>query len=74
MEKNKALKIFKLELDPNRIFGLDILRAFAILVVVLGHSSIYLPKTLRSYNAYLEFPGVAIFFVLSGYLISKNFN
>lgn len=53
----------------NRIFGLDLLRALAILSVVIGHG---LP-ILGAANT--EFPwiptgdGVDMFFVLSGYLI-----
>ena len=52
----------------NRIFGLDLLRSIAILIVVIEHSSFLI-------NNYTEFPfiplpdGVNLFFVLSGYLI-----
>jgi peptidoglycan/LPS O-acetylase OafA/YrhL len=66
---NKIYEIFKLEIDPNRIFGLDILRALAIMFVVIEHGSFSLPATLRSFNRYLYFDGVSIFFVLSGFLI-----
>lgn len=60
---------FKIELDPNRIFGLDILRAFAILFVVIGHGKHLLPSKFVKYNQWFVFDGVSIFFVLSGFLI-----
>jgi len=64
------LKYFKLSIDDNRIFGLDILRAIAILCVVLGHSLSFVPAGIFSKIAgYAVFDGVSIFFVLSGFLI-----
>ena len=64
------LKYFKLSIDDNRIFGLDILRAIAILCVVLGHSLSFVPAGIFSTIAgYAVFDGVSIFFVLSGFLI-----
>lgn len=66
----KILDIFRLKPSyENRIFGLDIMRALAIIFVVMGHGS----SLLR--NANTEFPwiklldGVEMFFVLSGFLI-----
>jgi peptidoglycan/LPS O-acetylase OafA/YrhL len=53
----------------SRIFGLDLLRALAILFVVLGHSSILVPSYLKLPIQHIVFDGVAIFFVLSGFLI-----
>lgn len=61
--------LFKLNLHPNRIYGLDILRALAIFFVVLGHSAILLPSDKRAYIHLLVFDGVSMFFVLSGFLI-----
>jgi peptidoglycan/LPS O-acetylase OafA/YrhL len=61
--------IFKLEIDPNRIFGLDILRALAILFVVIGHSTYLLPQKWSKVIEFFVFDGVQIFFVLSGFLI-----
>jgi len=61
--------ILKLEIDTNRTFGLDILRASAILFVIISHGQVFLPKTGRKISELLAFDGVSIFFVLSGYLI-----
>lgn len=61
--------IFTLNFDDKRIFGLDILRAYAILGVLWSHSAQFIPER-YSYvyrNVFLE--GVDIFFVLSGFLI-----
>lgn len=66
---NLFKNVFKLELDPNRIFGLDILRAFAILFVVIGHGKHLLPGKYAKFNDLFVFDGVSIFFVLSGFLI-----
>jgi peptidoglycan/LPS O-acetylase OafA/YrhL len=63
------IKLFKLDIDRNRIFGLDILRALAILFVVTGHGSSLLPDNLNAISDYFVFDGVSIFFVLSGFLI-----
>ena len=59
----------KLDLNPKRIYGLDILRALAILFVVIGHGKYLLPQELKSYSKILALDGVSIFFVLSGFLI-----
>ncbi|ARV10634.1 hypothetical protein BTO05_13685 [Winogradskyella sp. PC-19] len=57
---------------PNRIFGLDVIRATAILLVLLSHCTYILPefnKSLTDGIRLLGATGVDIFFVLSGYLI-----
>ena len=61
--------ILKLELNPNRVYGLDILRALAIFFVVLAHGDKLMPPERYKYFHYIVFDGVAIFFVLSGFLI-----
>lgn len=61
--------LLHLDFNPERIFGLDILRALAILFVVGRHSSYLLPKRLYNFVNYFIFDGVSIFFVLSGFLI-----
>lgn len=53
----------------NRVYGLDILRAFAILFVVLVHGKSYLPQEVQALHKYVQMDGVSIFFVLSGFLI-----
>lgn len=54
----------------ERNIGLDILRAWAIILVVLGHGNHLFPKEIRSYTALPHYiDGVSIFFVLSGFLI-----
>ncbi|QEC69090.1 acyltransferase [Panacibacter ginsenosidivorans] len=49
--------------QESRIYGLDILRAIAILLVIYGHSFQFLGNLIPHCD------GVEIFFVLSGYLI-----
>ncbi|HET6767726.1 MAG TPA: acyltransferase [Chitinophagaceae bacterium] len=60
--------------DKERVFGLDIMRAMAILFVLFGHTVFLLPFS--DSNRFLIFQffgffGVEIFFVLSGYLVGK---
>lgn len=80
---NEAIIIENENKNTERVFGLDLLRAFAILTVVYGHGGALLEKyiDLSIYNRFI-FDGVTIFFVLSGFLIggillktldSKNF-
>jgi len=62
-------RLFNMEIAENRVFGLDILRFLAIFMVLLGHSLILTPPAVKKIvNPYL-YDGVAIFFVLSGFLI-----
>ncbi|WP_052201083.1 acyltransferase [Terriglobus sp. TAA 43] len=57
----------------SRLHGLDTLRAFAVLVVVLYHLTIFgeLPQALLPVT-YYGFMGVDLFFVLSGFLIGRQ--
>lgn len=60
----------KFETDEKRIFGLDLLRAAAIILVVLEHGRFILDKTrLEDFPFFKFISGVDIFFVLSGFLI-----
>jgi peptidoglycan/LPS O-acetylase OafA/YrhL len=54
----------------KRIYGLDILRAFAIVTVVYNHGWVY-SQTFAARHTYdfFHFDGVTLFFVLSGFLI-----
>ena len=55
----------------SRYFGLDALRAAAILLVMLFHASSFVPEALEPVAAY-GWMGVDLFFVLSGYLIASQ--
>ena len=63
------MRFFSLNTGHSRIFGLDLLRAVAILFVVIGHSSILAPEHIKPIIRLITLDGVAIFFVLSGFLI-----
>ena len=59
-----------LEVDiEKRIFGLDLLRTIAILLVLLHHGDFIVKKYNSEYNSIWIFDGVDLFFVLSGFLI-----
>ena len=64
-------QFLKIKIGEKRVFGLDIVRCFAILTVVLGHSYDLIPGAKESkFLQLLPFPdGVSVFFVLSGFLI-----
>ncbi len=56
--------------DPGgRIFGLDVMRATAILLVVFWHSYDLITDLAPGFEAPFFLDGVDLFFVLSGYLI-----
>ncbi len=55
-----------------RVFGLDILRATAILLVILTHSIYFFTDSWENFDIIKFLPdGVSIFFVLSGFLIGN---
>lgn len=55
----------------NRIYGLDILRAYAILSVLYGHTIEYIPEGIIKISNFFFFDGVSMFFILSGFLIGR---
>lgn len=63
-----------IEIDRKRVFGLDLLRAFAIFCVVQGHAERILFDTPLDRFTDMPVPhGVDIFFVMTGFLIGKSF-
>lgn len=66
---HKIIATFKLSPDyTKRIFGLDLMRALAIVFVVMGHGSM-LEKAHTNFPWIRLIDGVELFFVLSGFLI-----
>lgn len=63
--------VLHLDFDQNRIFGLDVLRMFAILLVVVSHSLSFMPGKISPLIDRILLDGVGFFFVLSGFLIGK---
>lgn len=65
---------WNIEIDRKRVFGLDLLRAFAIFCVVQGHAERILFDTPLDRFTDMPVPhGVDIFFVMTGFLIGKSF-
>ncbi len=67
----KLSNIFRIDFDQNRVFGLDILRMVAILLVVIAHSLSFMPSGISKVIDRFLLDGVGIFFVLSVFLIGK---
>ncbi len=66
----QIINTFKLSPDyKQRIFGLDLMRATAILFVVMGHGGLILEKANTNFPWIRLIDGVELFFVLSGFLI-----
>ena len=65
----QIFKFFNFSFQQDRIFGLDLLRALAIIFILLGHGSLFLTGKAHQLTQYFLFDGVTIFFVLSGFLI-----
>jgi peptidoglycan/LPS O-acetylase OafA/YrhL len=64
--------LFNLNIDySKRVFGLDVLRALAIMDVVIIHSSFVLGNIKTGFPWIRLIPGVTLFFVLSGFLIGS---
>ena len=66
------MSLLSLPNTKNRIFGLDLLRFFAIFFVVYTHGGHFFPlRDHISVYASIIYDGVGIFFVLSGFLIGS---
>ena len=64
------IKLFQLNPEySKRVFGLDLMRALAIIFVVMGHGGWILNKTHSGFPWIRLIDGVELFFVLSGFLI-----
>lgn len=65
-------KLLTIEIDQHRNFGLDLIRALAIVFVVWAHGTALLPASIIPFcSRLLPFDGVSVFFVLSGFLIGR---
>jgi peptidoglycan/LPS O-acetylase OafA/YrhL len=60
---------YSLNHQQTRFHGLDVLRGIAILFVMIGHTTLLIPKPWKSWYQLIQLDGVAFFFVLSGFLI-----
>lgn len=64
-------RLLKIDFE-NRIFGLDLLRFFAIFFVMNRHANdLILPYANKQFLKAFELDGVTLFFVLSGFLIGR---
>ena len=69
---SKIIQLFKLNIDySSRIFGLDLLRFFAIFFVMYLHAGRFFPRGYKTEYLLFSYDGVGIFFVLSGFLIGR---
>lgn len=59
--------------DKNRLYGLDTLRAIAIIIVLIYHYKVVVSsEKIFGFMSQLGWTGVDLFFVLSGYLIGNQ--
>ena len=64
---------YESRITTNRVFGLDIIRATAIILVMISHSRYFFVKFYPALNglSICGYLGVELFFVLSGFLIGR---
>jgi peptidoglycan/LPS O-acetylase OafA/YrhL len=64
------MNLFKLNPDyDKRVYGLDVFRAVAIILVVIGHGAFIVNLFAPGFPYFKFIDGVELFFVLSGFLI-----
>jgi len=56
----------------TRVVELDILRAFAIIIIVFSHAGYFLPAIKIPYYSQLSLCGVALFLFISGFVLHLN--
>lgn len=66
-----SFNFWLIEVPSKRNFGLDLLRSIAIAFVLVSHSLAYLPVNAHDLIRGFLIDGVAVFFVLSGFLIGS---
>jgi len=63
-------RLLYIEIDPDkRVYGLDIVRALAILSVIFVHGDFWMEDRTPAISKIFDYDGVNLFFVLSGFLI-----
>lgn len=70
MSSHSKLTILGTDLS-KRIYGLDILRAYAVCLVLYVHTRQYLSQSVQNIIHYFICDGVTVFFTLSGFLIGN---
>jgi peptidoglycan/LPS O-acetylase OafA/YrhL len=60
------------ELSPAQVAYLDLLRAAAAMMVLLGHAAIYFDPQSWAASSDMQSVGVSLFFLISGFLISLS--
>lgn len=70
LQQPTTITLLKTDIS-KRIFGLDILRAYTIMSVLIGHVAEYLPESCKFILYFFPLSGASIFFVLSGYLVGR---